>query len=238
MTTAYARRQLPEEFQRLNLTPEYFHTFYSTFMALRFPLDVAEVLDLRYLINHAVDDFAEPPITLDYRQFRESLDKALDSFAVENPHHRERMLKTLTLIRELHVAHSLASRDAEERLRVAQEDNRLARRAAVRGGLVYLFITVLSIVGWFALIEAEWLVKLLSALCAFASWRHFRALPRLDRQAQQLRLDLNELLRRRVNSLNWKTLIHKLALVLGFKQIKGVEVFSMNERADTTGPYH
>lgn len=238
MSTAHAGRQLPEEFQRLNLTPEYFHTFYSTFMRLRFPLDVAEVLDLRYLINHAVDDFADPPMTLDYRQFRESLDKALDSFAVENQHHRERMLKTLTLIRELHVAHSLASRDAEERLRVAQEDNRLARRAAVRGGLVYLLATVLSLVGWFALIEAEWMVKILTVLCAFETWRHFRAIPRLDRQAQQRRQELNNLLRQRVSSLNWKTLIHKLALVLGFKQIKGVEVFSMNSERTSTGPYH
>jgi len=32
-------------------------------------------------------------------------------------------------------------------------------------------------------------------------------------------------LRKRVDTLNWRTLIHKLALLLGYKQIQGVDVF-------------
>ncbi len=238
MTIARARRQLPEEFQRLSLTPGDFHTFYYTFMGLRFPLDVAEVLDLRYLVNHSVDDFIEPPLTPDHRQFRESLEKALDSFGVENARHRERMLKTLAMLRELHLAHVLASRNSEERLHMAMADNRVTRRRAVRFGLFYVSMAALSIVGWFTVPDYAWLVKVLSLLCAFQSWRYFRAIPRLDGQAQVLRQQLNEILRERVNALNWKTLIHKLALVLGFKQIDGIEVFRMDSDHHDPGPFH
>jgi len=242
MTSAHVRHQLPEGFQRLGLTPTDFHTFYHTFVGLRFPLNVAEVLDLRYLINHSVDDFIEPPLTPDHRQFRESLEKALDSFGIENPRHRERMLKTFAMLRELHLAHVLASRNAEERLHLAMADNRIARRRAMRLGLGYIAAAAASVAGWFALPDHDWygwLIKILSLLCAVQSWRCFRALPRLDEQAQVLRRQLNELLRERVNSLNWKMLIHKMALVLGFKQIDGIEVFRMeSDHHDNPGSYH
>lgn len=227
-----ARNQLPEGFNRLNLTPSYFHVFYTVFMGLRFPLNVAEVLDLRYLINHAVDDFNEPPLTPDYRQFRESLDKALDSFSIENPRHRERLLRTFALLRELHVAHSLESRHTEERIKLDMQDTVHARRTSTRKGLTYLLATVLSIIGWFAFPESAWMIKILSALCAIQSWLCFRALPRLDQRARELRLDLNDVLRDRVDAINWKTMIHKLSLVLGFKKIEGIEVFRMDSESD------
>jgi len=239
MDVAPARNQLPQGFERLNLTPSHFHIFYTVFIGLRFPLKVAEVLDLRYLINHAVDDFTEPPLTPDYRQFRESLEKALDSFAIENPRHRDRLLKSLALVRELHVAHLLESRHTEERYRMEIADNTHDRGVAVTKGLAYLIATVLSIIAWFALPGSAWLLKALSALCAIQAWLCFRSLPRLDKRMEELRLDLNNALRDRINSVNWKTMIHKLALVLGFKQIKGVEVFRMDaEHENITTQLH
>jgi hypothetical protein len=242
MTAAPVRKQLAEEFSRVNLTPDQFSAFYTTFIGLRFPLDVSEVLDLRSLINHAVDEFSEPPLTPDYRQFRESLEKALDSFAVESPHHRERLLKALALLRELHVAHSLVSRNAEESMRIAIEDNRLARRHATQRGLLYVIATALSIVGWFTLPTVEWMLQLLSVLCAAESWRNFHRLPKLDQRAQELRQQLNDLLRQRVNTIDWKTLIYKLALVLGVKNVEGIEVFRLltdtQEIRNITGSVH
>jgi hypothetical protein len=50
----------------------------------------------------------------------------------------------------------------------------------------------------------------------------------LDKEHDKLTLEVNDVLRRRVNSLNWKTLIHKLALVLGYKRVAGVEVFDVD----------
>jgi hypothetical protein len=55
---------------------------------------------------------------------------------------------------------------------------------------------------------------------------------------ERLTHDLNDVLRKRVDTLNWRTLIHKLALLLGYKQIQGIDVFR-HEQTDqgNTGPY-
>ena len=49
--------------------------------------------------------------------------------------------------------------------------------------------------------------------------------------------DLNLLLRQRVESINWRTLIHKLALLLGYKRIQGVEVFRQESADFNSGAY-
>lgn len=236
MSAGHVQHQLPKGFNRLNLEPNHFHIFYTVFSGLRFPLNVAEVLDLRYLINHAVDDFIEPPLTPDYRQFRESLEKGLDALSVENPRHRDRLLKTLALIRDLHVAHSLESRNSEERLRMEMESNKQARRTAVRKGIFYSAATLLSIAGWFVIPGTEWLIKVLSLLCAIQSLLCIHSLPHLDERREALRSSLNDVLHDRVNAINWRMMIHKLTLILGFKQIQGVEVFRME--SDTITQVH
>jgi hypothetical protein len=238
MTAVQVKTQLPEGFNRLNLEPKHFHIFYTVFSGLRFPLNVAEVLDLRSLINHAVDEFVEPPLTPDYREFRDSLEKALDALSVENPRHRDRLLKTLALIRDLHVAHSLESRNSEERLRLEMESTEHDRRLSVRKGIFYGVATVLSIASWFMIPGSEWLVKLLSLLCAVQSFLCFRALPRLDQRSEELRSVLNDVLHDRVSSVNWKIFIHKLTLILGFKMIQGVEVFHMESEYHDTSMMH
>jgi hypothetical protein len=44
-------------------------------------------------------------------------------------------------------------------------------------------------------------------------------------------------LRNRLDTLNWKTLIHKLSLILGYKQIQGIEVFRHNHLPGSQGEY-
>jgi hypothetical protein len=237
MTKKKTRKQLPADFVALTLIPGKFHAFYTLFMGLRFPLEVAEVIELRYLINHAVDRFTEPPETSDYRQFRESLAGAIESFSVVNKHHRARLLKTLALMRELHYAHSVSSRDAEIKLRMDMEENRLARKRSIYYGLFFLVATILSAIAWLALPDTGWLVKLLTVLCVFQSWDYFHSLPILDRQQKEINQHLNDVLRKRVKTVHWKTLIHKLALLLGYKHIPGVEVFRMDAEAEPPGPH-
>ena len=227
MTSTSDSKQLPQGFDRLDLTPEHFHAFYSVFMGLRFPLDVAEVLDLRYLINHTVDEYVEPPLTPDYRDFRELIEKALDSLGIENPRHRERLLKAIAMVRQLYVTHSLASRDAEKQLRALLDEGETAHQRAVRSGLMYLFAGVVSVAAWFVASPVVWLAKVLTLLCAIQCWKYLRALPRIDQQAETTRLQLGETLRQRVNMVDWKILIQKLALVLGFVKPKDVEVFKL-----------
>lgn len=222
------QRELAQDFSGESLTPEGFHTFYTKFINLRFPMKIAHVLELRYLINHAVDHYREPPVTPSYRQFRESLQSALDSFAIENRRYSERMLKILSMFRDIHYAHSIASRDAERQLRESMERNRNDYARAVRRGLFFVFAGVSFIVFWLATPSAHLVIKLLPALCAWFALRNFHKLPALEKQHEKLTLEVNDVLRRRVNSLNWKTLIHKLALVLGYKRVPGVEVFDVD----------
>ena len=81
------QRELAQDFSGVNLTPGSFHAFYTKFINLRFPIKIEQVLELRYLINHCVDHYKEPAHTPNYRQFRESLRSALDSFAIDNRRH-------------------------------------------------------------------------------------------------------------------------------------------------------
>lgn len=222
------QRELAQDFSGVNLTPENFHTFYTKFINLRFPVKIEYILELRYLINHTVDRYKEPVSTPNYRQFRESLRSALDSFGIENQRHSERMLKVLSMFRDIHYTHSIASRDAERRVRDAMDQNRENYAKAVRNGLFFIFAGVSFIVLWLALPGAPLAVKLLPALLAWLALAQFHKLPELDKVHEKLTLEVNDVLRRRVDSLNWKTLIHKLALVLGYKRVPGVEVFHVD----------
>ena len=223
-----------DDFSALSLTPENFQQFYNKIIGLRFPLDVAQVLELRYLINHAVDNFYEPPLTPDYRHFREALQAAIDSFAIDSKRHSERLLKTMAMLRAMHYAHTVSSRNAEYKLREELADNRRARAQSVRYGLFWLFITILSGILWVALKEPGWVIKFFMVGSLYLSWDYFHSLPTLDREINSLGQQINDLLRRRVKSINWKTLIHKLSLLLGYKHITGIEVFRMDHSGDYT----
>jgi hypothetical protein len=229
-----AKRDKPQiDFSTLTLSAGEFPDFHRALMQLRFPLPVAQVLELRYLINHAVDDYREPPLTADHRQFREALLKAIDSYHIENRHHRRRLLKLLALLRELHVAHSLASRDGELALREKLRLNREARVRAQRDGMLWLLATAGLVLASLYYPVADLPLKVSSIVCALLSLRALRSRPRLDAQHESVRRELNDLLRVRVTSLYWKTLIHKLSLVLGYKQVRGIEVFRPDsERLD------
>ncbi len=221
----------------LQLTAVGFTDFYRTVMGLRFPLPVDEVLELRSLLNHAVDRYRAPALTPDVRQFREALEQAIGSFGIDKPHHRERLLKTLCLLRDVHVAHSIASRDQELTLRARLADNRRAHTRAVREGLLSVFLLVMATLLWVGLPAAHWLLLAAAVLSAYTSWHRFHALPGLEEDAELLRQQINAVLRLRVKSVNWKMLIHKLALILGFKQIRGIEVFRIDHHDEPHGAH-
>ena len=221
----------------LSLAPEDFDVLYKRLTGLRFPMEVAEVLEWRYAINHAVDDFIEPPPLADYHQFRESLEAAVDSFSIENKRHRDRLLKILLMMREIHYVHSVRSRDAAVALRNDQTSNRRARTQSVYFGSFFLVASILSAILWVGGSEAPWFIKVMTGLCAYLAWDYFHSLPTLDREMTRLTQRLNEALRRQIKSIDWKMLIHKLSLLLGYKQIRGVEVFRMDGDFAHSGQY-
>lgn len=223
------------EISTAELTPATFEPIYNTIIGMRFPVDVAQVLELRYLINHAVDRYPEPVDTPDYRDFCDALQTVIDSFGVENKRHNERFLRILAMMRDLHYVYSINTRNAENRLREQMTNNRTARVQSVRFGLFFTFAAIISGIVWLGLVQPDWPIKILTATFAVFAWAHLHALPSLDRDIKGLEKRVNELQRHRVKSIQWRTLIHKLALVLGYKQITGVEVFRMDTDADYPG---
>jgi len=228
-------RDVAHDFSALSLTPDNFHAFYTKFINLRFPMQVAHVLELRYLINHAADKYKEPALTSDYRQFLDSLEGALTSFSVDNPRHRERLLRILSMLRDVHYTHSVDSRNAEEQLRQAMAENRAERDRSVRYGLFFILAGITFCLFWVGMENPHWAIKWLPVAYGCFAWRYFHKLPGLDANMGRLTADLNEVLRRRVRSLNWKTLIHKLALVLGYKRVPGIEVFHVDSDTEHHG---
>lgn len=219
----------------LHLSPETFETVYHTIAGLRFPMDVAQVLELRYLINHGLDSFPEPAATPDYREFQDALQGVIDSIGIENKRHSERLLRILAMMRELHYHYSIKSRDAETALRSDMANNRRQRTQSLRYGLLFVSGAILAGLFWLGLPEPGWPVKLLTAGLAILSWLYFRSLPDLDRELKSLETSLNDLRRHRVKSIHWRQLVQKLALVLGYKHDSDVEVFRIDSEFDLPG---
>jgi hypothetical protein len=220
------------------LTTHGFPDFYRRILALRFPISVAEVLELRDLINHSADVYQDEPAEFGQtREFRDSLETAIQSFGVENRHHSDRLLKVLVMLRGMHYHHTITSRDQEQHLRQQQADNRARRRIALRNGMLALMTTGGAGGAWLLAPQAGGIVQGLALASALVAFGYFRLLPRIDLDMERLTADLNRVLRQRVESINWRTLIHKLALLLGYKRIQGVEVFRQESADFNSGSY-
>ena len=93
---------------------------------------------------------------------------------------------------------------------------------------IFLVGVTLGLGAWLGLHEPGWLIKIATAVCVYLTWDFFQSLLALNRDMKHLTRDLNDVLHRQIKAISWKALIHKLSLVLGYKQITGVEVFRMD----------
>jgi hypothetical protein len=213
------------------LTVEEFPGVCRRLVNLSFPMAVADVLELRYLINHATDRLTEPQLTPDYREFREKLLVMLDGFEINRPHHRERLVRVIAMLRELHVAHSLKSRDEEVRIRLSLANIVKARAHSTNYGRVCLALMAVGGILWFGMNQPGWIVKLGTAAAAWFALDNFQSLPTFERETQRLNTELNEVLRQRIAAVDWKTLVNKLSLILGLRQHSGIEVFRIDSES-------
>lgn len=215
------------------LTPGNFPKFYRTVVGLRFPIRVADVLDLRSVLNEAVDLYEEPANSPTYREFIDALETAITSFGVESRRHADRLVKLLTLLRDVHYSHSISSRDKELELRARIEVSRESYVRSKRYGVVSLVFGIVCAITWAAMPVAGWPVKLLTLATGYMAWDYFHSQPMLEREEKELNRELNALLRERITSVDWKMLIHKLSLLMGFKKVSGIEVFNIEGDEDT-----
>lgn len=209
-----------------SLTVRNFPIFYRMLLQMRFPIRVSGVIELRALLNDTIDKARDPEPEVNSGEFLEALETAIDSFGITRPHHRERLLKLLTEIRNLHYAHSIHSRDRELSLRRELEENEAAKRMSKQLGLVFLGLAVAGSAAWALVPTIHWIVQIIIGGSLLMAWDSFHSLPVLDKEHKRLRQELNELLRQRVERINWKTMIHKLSLILGYKVVEGIEVFN------------
>lgn len=201
---------------------------------LSFPLAVSEVLELRYVINHATDRHPEPTLTPDYREFREKLLVMFDNLEINRPHHRDRLVRVITMFRDLHVAHSLRSRDDEVRIRLSLANTARARAQSANYGRFWIALMVLGGTLWAGLAQPGWIVKLGTAAAAWFALDNYQSLPTFERETARLNTELNDVLRQRIAAVDWKTLVNKLALILGYRQHAGIEVFRVD--SETANP--
>jgi hypothetical protein len=224
------------DFASLHLAPDTFEPVYNTIVGLKFPMDVARVLELRYVINHAADAFPEPAETADYREFRDALQAVVDATGIDNKRHSERMLRILSMMRELHYTYSIDTRDAENKLRASMADNRQQRRHAIRYALSFTVVAILCAILWLGLADPGLPLKLLTAGLAVGAWLYIRTIPALDRGLSAIEKRMNQLQRHRVKSIHWRMLAQKLSLLLGFKRNSEVEVFLIDTDHDQSRP--
>ncbi len=215
------------------LTPRNFPKFYRTVVGLRFPIRVADVLDLRSVLNEAVDLYEEPANSPTYREFVDALETAITSFGVESRRHADRLVKLLTLLRDVHYSHSISSRDKELDLRARIKVSRESYVRSKRYGVVSLVFGIGCAIAWAAMPVSGWTIKLLTLVAGYMAWDYFHSQPILEREEKELNRELNALLRERITSVDWKMLIHKLSLLMGFKKVSGIEVFNIEGDEDT-----
>lgn len=211
-----------------SLTVRNFPIFYRMLLQLRFPIRVSGVIELRALLNDTIDHARDPGPEVNTGEFYDALESAIDSFGITRPHHRQRLLTLLTEIRNLHYAHSIHSRDREIALRQEMEDNRSARDISKKVGSIFLLLTATGGFAWATVPGIHWVVQAVVVFSLFMAWDYYHSLPLLEKEYRKMNQHLNELLRQRVEKINWRTMIHKLSLILGYKVVDGVEVFNEN----------
>lgn len=216
-------------------SPGNFPDFYRRMVGLRFPLEVADILELRDSLNQAVDHRLEPTASRDYIHFCSLHRPQIAALGINKDHHAQRLFKLLAMLRELHLAHSIESRDAEAKLRAALARNEKASTQSRGYAKVALGVALIAASLWVALIDPGWFVRIVTVAAGYLSADYFYSLTILQRERNILGGQLRTLLDRRVHALNWPTVVRNLALILGYARISGVQAFVVEGDAVEAG---
>jgi hypothetical protein len=136
-------------------------------------------------------------------------------------------------LRDIHYNHSIGSRDKEVALRARIDTSRESSIRSKRYGKIALVVGAGSAFAWAVMPVAGWGIKLLTLAAGYMAWDYFHSLPVLEREQKDLNRELNDIIRERIANVDWKMLIHKLSLLMGFKKVSGIEVFNIEGDEDT-----
>lgn len=205
-------------------------------MGLNFPMEVSDVMELRDVINHAVDyQNRNRDDDDDNGSFSHTLEIVMGSVELDAKHREKRLLQTLSLFRDLYHTHSISNRDKELSLRCLLDENRHASMRSRHYGIACFVGAAFSSIIYLALPIPGWPLQVFTLLLAYLTWDNFHSMSVLERDMKILTKELNAGLRDRVNDVNWQGLIEKMAPLLGYKKADKLDVFLMNNSADFSG---
>jgi hypothetical protein len=202
--------------QRLGV--DTFPDFYRKLVHLRFPLDVAEVIDLRDIINQAAGEFTEPVSTTGYRRLVAAVRSEIEALGVDRTDHRAKLTHILVMLRCLHQAHRATTRQALRALCRGQRANREARRLSIRYGVMLVVAAIIGLLAWLGIEDVAWPVKAGTMLLSYLALDYFFSLTVLAQDYRRLAQALERLRGEQVRSFQWRILVKHVALILGYTQ--------------------
>lgn len=222
---------LSDYLARLSLSPDAFPLFYRRLVSLRFPIEVAEILELRYLSHQLIDGTNDGtddgPAADGLDEFIAGRQTDMAHAAIHKPVHRSRLLRFMILIRKFHIAHHQDSADHEARLERALADNAFGRRYSRRYGRTTGIIAGTALGSSLLLSPPAVLMPGLAIVFGYLSLDYFYSITTLRREEQRLRRELEEVRRRRVRTVNWKAVVRQSGIILGYTQPHGGEAFRL-----------
>jgi len=227
--------QHPDDLARRPLHDGNFVKTYRHITSMRFPVDVASVLDIRASLNQAIDEVNPEQVSGGLKQFNEAVFDAISQLGIKHARHISRLTKLMSIFRELHHNHITRSRKHERGLRNQIRSNEDARTRSIGYGLFTFFLVIVGLLTWMIAGNALWFIKLGIGLLAYISFDYFMSLKTLKIEHEILGNELNQLLRQRIPTMDWKVLLEKTALVMGYKNEPGVDVFLLSDTGRLDG---
>ena len=220
---------LSEYFARLPNSPDAFPFFYRRLVGLRFPIEVAEILEMRYLCHQAIDQTGRDDRDYEWGEFAASRMADMEHVGVQKPTHRERLSRLLRLLKDYYALHKAGSATAEDELRQALADNRFAQERSRSYGKVAGAAALVATLSSLLLSPPAVLMQGIAILLAYLSLDSFYGLSVLRREERRLNGQLSEVLRRRVRTVNWRAVVRQTGVILGYTTPVGGEAFRLEQ---------
>ncbi len=223
---------LSDYLAKLAIAPELFPFFYRRLVSLRFPIDVGEILELRYLSHHLIDHAENDGLGREFGEFATARRSDMDVVGISKANHRERLAQLLLLVRDYHSAHAARSDSDEAKLRAEIERNHFAQRQSRHYAKTAGSAALVAAASSFLLSPPAILMQGLTIFLTYLSLDYFYSQSTLRREERLLSCELGEILRRRVRAVNWKAVVRQTGAILGYTRPLGGEAFRMDHEVD------
>lgn len=215
---------LSDYFAKLPASPETFPFFYRRLVRLCFPIDVAEILELRYLSHNIIDNSTHTGTDPNFASARTA---EMASLGIFKPTHQKRLLQLLVLINQFHTLHIRQSEEAERTLRAALTDNHFASKHSHRYSRTTGTAALITALSAIFLSPPALFMETCTGLFTYLSIDYMYSLSALKRENTLIRTHLNHILRHRVRTLNWKAVVRQIGAILGYTIPHGGEAFRL-----------